>query len=92
MREKLPKYGTPQYNLYCYERMKAANRGHNYEYWNEKKHGEMLKNGWDLYKMPSKMDISSYATSSEYHAIEVVEKLRTENNYARIIAGYEKNV
>jgi hypothetical protein len=78
-----------------YKRRLEANKGSNYEYWNDK-HEELLKNGWGLYKMTYKSRNSDstyeeYSTPAEDLAKEVVEKLRGENNYARIVCGYDKN-
>jgi len=88
-----PKYGSPQWRLYQYEMVKMNNRGHNYEYWNEEKHNKMLDNGWNLYVVTDKGPAyEQFATPSEYKAKEIVEKLRSENNFARIIAGYCQNV
>ena len=92
MREPIPVYGTPAWGQYNYERMKAANRGHNFEYWNEDKHGKMLENGWELHIFRTDGLFEKYATISEMVAKEIVEKLRNENNYARIVAGYSQNV
>ena len=33
----------------------------------------------------------SYSTSSKENAKKIVDKLRAENNYARIVCGYDKN-
>lgn len=70
--------------------MLEERRGFNFEYWNEK-HDKMLDNGWDLYVFEnSKLD--KLTTSSRQYAKEIVEKLRSEGNFARIICGYEKNI
>jgi hypothetical protein len=89
--KKIPKYGTPEWGLFQYEQAKIAKRGHNYEYWNEKKHYKMLENGWALYVFKKHKD-DNKAISSEISAKEVVEKLRTENYFARIVCGYSQNV
>jgi len=85
---------TPQQRLKwdCdnYKKRLEANRGSNFEYWNDK-HEEMLKRGWDLFLMKDKA-MPQYATASEYHAKKYVEQLRSEGNYARIVCGYEKNI
>lgn len=86
--KEIPQYGTPAYSLYVYELTKVNNRGHNYEYWNEGKHNKMLKNGYDLYKFKK----GDFYTYSEIHAKDIVNKLREENNYARIVCGYSQNI
>lgn len=76
-----------------YQAKLDANKGHNYEYWNDDKHGKLLNEGWELFSFPVKSIISeTEATVSEHTAIEALDKLRTEGNFARIIAGYSKNV
>jgi hypothetical protein len=76
-----------------YQAKLDANKGHNYEYWNDDKHGKLLNEGWELFSFPVKSIISeTEATVSEYTAIEARDKLRTEGNFARIVAGYSKNV
>jgi hypothetical protein len=89
MRKDIPKYGTPAWGLYQYEQAKIAKRGHNYQYYNESIHEQMLNDGWDWYKFNDKYE--QWATSSELLAKEIVDKLRSEGNYARIIAGYSQN-
>lgn len=85
----IPKYGTMEWKAYQYEQAKKAKRGHNYQYWSDK-HVEMLENGWELYVFSHKVG-EKHATRSEISAKEIVEKLRNEGNYARIVAGYSKN-
>jgi len=85
----MPQYGTADWRMYQYEQVKIANKGHNYQYWNDEKHQKMLDNGYDLYKFDEKY---GYAISSELHAKEIVDRLRSEGNYVRIICGYEKTV
>ena len=79
-----------------YKKKLEANKGSNYEYWNNK-HDELLKNGWDLFlttETPTRQwskIFKRFSTSSEEHAKKFVEKLRNEGNYARIVCGYDKN-
>jgi hypothetical protein len=79
-----------------YKKKLEANKGSNYEYWNNK-HDELLKNGWDLFLITERatrqwsQTFKKHSTSSELHAKKFVEKLRNEGNYARIICGYDKN-
>jgi len=92
---------TPQQRLKwdCdnYKKRLEANRGSNFEYWNDK-HKEMLKQGWNLFLITEtstrqwSQTFRKESTSSEYHAKKYVEQLRSEGNYARIVCGYEKNV
>ena len=82
-----------QWDSMQYQAKLDANKGHNYEYWNDDKHGKLLTKGWEIFSFPVKSTISeTEATSSELTAIITRDKLRTEGNYARIIAGYSKNV
>ncbi len=90
--KEVPQYGTPEYSLYTYELMKINNKGHNYEYWNEEKHGKMLKNGYELYKFTNSFNKVEFYSYSEINAKEIVNKLREEGNYARIVCGYSQNV
>jgi hypothetical protein len=87
-----PQYGTAAWRAYQYKQGKVANRGHNYQYWNEETHGKMLENGWIIYAFPEKNGCKVESTPSEAIAKEIVEKLRSEGNFARIVAGYDKNV
>jgi hypothetical protein len=85
-----------------YKKKLEANKGSNYEYWNTK-HDELLKNGWDLFLITEtsiKQSSQTFqlsqtfkrcSTSSETHAKKFVEQLRSDNNYARIVCGYDKN-
>lgn len=86
----IPNYGTPEYGLYVYELTKINNKGHNYEYWNDKKHYKMLEDDWTLYEFVNKDFTSETHTSSESIAKESVNKLKKDGNYARIICGYHK--
>ena len=80
-----------------YKRRLESNKGSNYEYWNSK-HDKLLKEGWELYlivETPTRQwskIFKGFATSSEHHAKKFVEELRANNNYARIVCGYEKNM
>jgi hypothetical protein len=73
-----------------------SNKGINYEYWSAK-HEKMLLAGWSLYKITEEstrqwsQTFLNYSTSSHHHAKKYLDKLRIENNYARIICGYNKN-
>lgn len=85
------------WDVESYKRKLEANKGSNYEYWSDK-HCKMLQNGWDLFLITEKSTrqgnkiFKSYSTSSENHAKKFVEQLRNNNNYARIVCGYDKNV
>ena len=81
---------------YQYNAKKEANKGSNYEYWSDK-HEKMLQNGWDLFLITetstrqwSKI-FKQFSTSSEEHAKKFVKQLREQNNYARVVCGYDKN-
>jgi hypothetical protein len=78
-----------------YRRKLEANKGSNYEYWNDK-HEDLLKNGWELKKMQytnrrTNTTYEEYSTTSEQMAKEEVENLRSNNYHARIVCGYDKN-
>jgi hypothetical protein len=81
-----------EWDSHSYRLATEARRGHSFEYWNDDKHEEMLKNGWSLYQFSDRKLGDWYQTISEESAKEVVEKLRSEGNYARIVCGYNKNV
>jgi len=86
-----PKYGTPEWGWYQYERAKEVNRGHNYRYWNDKWWDkEMAPKGWEVAMLSTKTS-SMYCTESETLAQKKVEQLRKEGNYARIVAGMCQN-
>jgi hypothetical protein len=86
-----------KWDLDNYKKRLKANKGSNYEYWNNK-HDELLKNGWCLFLITETSTrqwnkiFQDYATSSEDHAKKFVEKLRDEGNFARIVCGYEQNI
>lgn len=79
-----------------YKKKLEANKGSNYEYWSCK-HEKMLENGWDLFLITEtstkqwSQTFKRYSTSSEEHAKKFVKQLRKQNNYARIVCGYDKN-
>jgi CRISPR/Cas system CSM-associated protein Csm2 small subunit len=79
-----------------YKKILEANKGSNYEYWTEK-HEKMLQNGWSLFlitKTPTRQWnklFQSNSTSSKEHAEKYIKQLREENNFARIVCGYNKN-
>jgi hypothetical protein len=78
-----------EWDISNYTKRLEANKGSNFEYWNEKHH-KLLNNGWDLYEFKRGTHIELVSNSEEI-AKEVVEQLRSENNYARIVCGYIKN-
>jgi hypothetical protein len=76
-----------------YKKRLNANKGSNYEYWNDK-HEKLLQSGWNLFlitKTQWNQIFNRYSTSSVEHAKKFVEQLRSEGNYARIVCGYDKN-
>lgn len=90
-RQDMTKEQRREWDSRSYRRAMEARRGHSFEYWNDDKHEEMLKNGWSLYQFSSKPMTEWFSTISEKSAKEVVAKLRSEGNYARIVCGYNKN-
>lgn len=74
-----------------YKRRLEANKGHNFEYWGDK-HYKMLEGGWSLYnKFFSVYEKYKNITYSESIAKEIVNNLRKEGNFARIVCGYHKD-
>jgi hypothetical protein len=76
-----------RFQLDAYKAKLEAMRGHNYAYWN-KSYDAKLEQGWKMWNQFSGYD--KEATTSEQSALEVVEKLRKEGNFARIVCGYEQ--
>lgn len=77
---------------YSYKRKLEEQRGHNFEYWNDKKHYDLIENkGWALVGFEGSFGLEDY-TYSEIEAKEKVELLRQSNHFARIVCGYSKNV
>lgn len=79
---------------YQYRRMLEEKRGNNFEYWKDEKHYQMLENGWKLHDFKERRRGVMHgrrATSSITSAKEIVSQLRNDNNFARIVCGYEKN-
>jgi hypothetical protein len=64
-------------------------KGHNYEYWSDW-HDVQVEDGvWNLYE---NFLLLGGSTAIESEALEVVNKLRAESNYARIVCGFEKDM
>jgi hypothetical protein len=72
----------------CYQRKKEANKGYNFPYFNQEKWDELEKNGYEMYYFKDAWKNNTEGTTSVDEAKEVVERLRNEGNYARIICGY----
>jgi hypothetical protein len=88
-----------EFKTFQYKRMLEEKRGHNYEYWNDEKHGKMLQNGWKLYEVtPGESHrqwsniFKHYSTTLENKMKEVVKILRQSGHFARIVCGYDKDV
>ena len=78
-----------------YKAMLDARRGHNYQYYSDDLGKKLFKSGYNIYDFQieeGRKYSERFATSSEIEALEIVEKLRKNGNYARIIVGYSKNV
>lgn len=73
-----------------YKKKSEAKKGSNYEYWSYK-HKKMLENGWGLFLISKTSKFKRYSTPFEEHAKKFVNQLREQNNYARIVCGYDKN-
>lgn len=85
----VPVYGTIEWRIHQYERMKEENRGHNYRYWNEKWWKEQEAKGWKIVPIPVDKGKFDYWTYEE-HAKEIVDTFRKTGYYSRIICGYHK--
>ena len=79
-----------KWDIENYKKKLQANKGSNYEYWNNK-HNSMLENGWKLLNFRNIDQCFQMHTMYEYHAKKFVEDLRNNGNYARIVCGYHKN-
>lgn len=78
-----------EFQAHQYKRMLEERRGNSFEYYNEEKHEKLiLDKGWNWYTFRGNEDY----TSSQLEAQEIVTKLRSENNHARIVCGLHKDV
>lgn len=77
-----------QWDIQSYKAKLEANKGHNYQYWSENIEKELTNKGYSWFEF----DKCEYAIPSELKAKEIVEQLRKDGYYARIIAGYEQNI
>lgn len=92
-RNSLPPYGSPEYKSWAYEKMKESNRGHNYQYYTDELGEKWEKQGYEFHRFErTTFGIKDVSTPSECAAKEVAEQYRKDGYYARVIAGYEKNV
>jgi len=74
---------------YQYKAKLEAQRGSNYKYFNQEEWDKLEAKGYEMYRFPATRFFSEEdATTSELEAKEVVDKLKSEGNYARIICGY----
>lgn len=64
-----------------YRRRKEELRGHNFQYYSDKLHNELIKKGYKLHQF----DGDSTRTMSESIAKSEVVKYRKEKHYSRII-------
>ncbi len=87
----MPEYGSWEWGLYQYEMRKIANKGHNFPYWNEEKHGKMLKNGYEFYKFTEFNRPVDY-TQSEIEAKRVRDELKGSGHKVTIVCGYNKTI
>ena len=76
---------------YQYKEKKEANKGYNFQYFNQDKWDLLEKKGYEMFLFLDSFNNKSYSTSSVFSAKKEVEKLRAKNKYARIICGYDKN-
>jgi hypothetical protein len=85
-----------KFDLENYAKRLEANKGSNYEYWNDKTE-QLLLNGYSLYQFTENSSIQwgvrikQESTSSINMAKKAVEELKATSNYARIVCGYNKN-
>lgn len=86
-----------EWDVSNYKKRLEANRGSNYQYWNQS-YNLLLDKGYDLYDFrlnrfhTSRNNCEAFSTSSEEIAKEVIIKLRQLGYYARIICGYDQNI
>ena len=72
-----------------YKAKLAANKGHNYQYWNDDLQKMIDNKEWFLYD-----DFTGYekhSTSSESLAKSIAIHYRHTGHYARVVCGYLKN-
>ena len=67
-----------------YKKRLEANKGSNYEYWNEK-HDKLIENGWEMVNFRDLDQCFEHYTRYENRAKEKVIELRNSGNYARIV-------
>lgn len=72
-----------------YRVTKEGRKGDSFPYWNEKLHNSLLKKGYEMYQFETGYDRD--ATNHQHLAVSMVQKLRSQGNYARIICGYSQN-
>lgn len=82
-----PKYGSREWKIFQYLQALKARRGHNYAYYSSALDEELEAKGYQWHKFKD----GDHSTYSELEAKEVVETLRSNSNYARIICGVDKN-
>lgn len=75
----------------CYKRKKEANKGYNFPYFNQETWDKLEEDGYEMYDFTDKFKNLTSSTRSVDEAKEIVEKLHSEGNYARIICGYDKD-
>lgn len=91
-RRELPRYGTAAWKAYQYKQGKMpVEHVPTYQTWNDQNHGKLLENGWELYRFP-RGEGFSLSTPSELVAQTAATQLRTEDNDARVVAGYDKSI
>ena len=77
---------------YQYNAKKEANKGYNFEYFNQDKWDILEIKGYQMHKFKDAFGYQCYSTISVMEAKNVVDELRKNKNYARIICGYDKDV
>lgn len=96
-RQEMTDQQRMDWDLMQYQAKLNANKGSNFEYWSSK-HDEMVENGWDMHifvnvrRQKMGLAFEECYTTSELEAKEIVESLRSTNNFARIVAGYSQTV
>lgn len=88
-KDNIPEYGSVEWRGYQYTQRLKAQRGHNYQWFNEPKWKEMEANGWQMHRFNDKYDY--YATQGEISAQEIVQDYRIRGFSSRIICGYSQN-
>lgn len=90
--QKMSNEQKSKFISYQYERKKEANKGYNFEYFNEEKWDILESKGYKMHLFKDSFGYQCHSTKSVLEAKKVVDELRKCDNYARIICGYDKDI